>query len=120
MAELSKERLKEIKKKVLREMTHVLCAELGDVSRYLISLKGKGVLDNLDCEIIRAPVTTPEKIEAMMNLLDTREGREGEAALDMLIEVLRDGMHPNLARRLQTALVRAKNTELNVYGEHVQ
>ena len=50
MAELSRERLKELKKKVLQEMTHVVCAELGDVSRYLICLKSKGVLDNQDCD----------------------------------------------------------------------
>ena len=48
-------------------MTHVVCAELGDVSRYLISLKAKGVPDNQDCEITRALVNTPEKIEAIIH-----------------------------------------------------
>ena len=117
--ELPSSRRKRVKKEVLLDNLSLLSESLGgsDLDRYLIQLRSKGLLDFTDCELINSKVTTITKVEAMVDILKTREGKKEEHVLDILIDVLNNGMHQNLARHLQRCRHRAMANERVIMGE---
>lgn len=105
-------KLNQLKKEVLQGQVQLLCDDLGTPERYFPQLRSAGLLDRHDCETIRHLVTTRDKVLKFVDTIDSRHGRDGRHALDVLADVLNKGrVHTAVARGLQRALARAKEEE---------
>ena len=108
-AKLSDDELRKIKRKVLAEQRDYLTVELGDPSRYLPFLRSRGVLEQSDCERIRAPVTSQDKVEELLTVLETKTNPRDRDAFDVFVEALRDKkVQVHIARTLNRSFVKAK------------
>ncbi len=108
--DLTDKQRRDVKKNVLEDKVAFLAESLSryDVDKYVIMLRGEGVLDSNDREVIDHKVTTFNKVEAIVDILKTRRGKKkNEHGLDVLINVLNDGMHSEVAQALQRARHRA-------------
>lgn len=88
-----------------------LCEELGDPGRYFPYLRSKGVLDNGDCEMIRAEVTSQAKTEKFVEMISKgRQSGRGEHPFDVLVDALKkQRVQAHIARQLQKALAKLKS-----------
>ena len=110
--EITEIELDELKKTVLLEKLDEICEQLGDPGRYFASFKAKDILNQTDCELIKAEKTSVERSYLLIEKISRRRGRRGEHPYDVFVGALkRMRVHVHIVRILNTALV-AKRTEL--------
>ena len=83
--EAPEQNLRILKFKVFYEHMDYLSEELGDPERYLPSLKARGVLDEMDCEIIRSKVTSRKKANVFVETVYERESSTGKPAFNVFV-----------------------------------
>lgn len=115
---LDEGQLKTLKEEVLYGQIHYLSEELGDPGRYFPFLKSKGVLDNEDCDRIRAKDTSRTKVEEFVERLYKRQSSRGDPAFDVLVDALKkQKVQAHIARALQRAFAKRKTEEERRKGE---
>ena len=108
----SKDEMRRLKRRVLLEKCDYLVTELGDAVRYLPFLRSKGVVDQSDCERIRAQETCQAKVMMLVDVLESNtysaRARDRDA-FDVFVEALREKkVQVHIARELNRSFVKAK------------
>lgn len=109
-----------LKRKVLKDKL-VMLADNFSPQRYLPALRSRGILGRQDCEVISSEVTTRGKVEKFVDIIYQWNWRQGggKHAFDVLVEVMREGVHTYAAGQLQQALKRAIHID-HFHGFHGQ
>lgn len=117
---ITDEELNKLKFDILKEKIDDISQQLGDPGRYFSSFKAKDLLNQSDCERIKAEVTSIEKATKLISILDGRMGRKGEHPFDILISALKKmRVHVHIARILNETLSK-KRTELKTIKSELQ
>lgn len=68
------------------------------------------VLEQGDCENIRAKTTAREKVDEFVTIIHNRESAKGESAFDVFVEALKtQKVQAHIARSLLRAFAKKKN-----------
>ena len=107
MPKLSKIAMNRLKCNVLEGELPMLVYNISP-QRYLPGLRSRGLLDRNESESINCEVTTQGKVDLFIEVLCLhKQAKDGTHAFDVLVEVMKEGVHTYAARQLEQALRKA-------------
>ena len=79
-------------------------------SLFLFPTPPQNVLEQEDCDSIRAKSTAQEKVDVFVTIIHNRESSQGESAFDVFVEALKSQkVKVHIARSLLRAFAKRKN-----------
>ena len=116
--EISERELDELKKAVLIEKVQEISEQLGDPGRYFASFRAKDLLNQSDCEEIKAAKISIERARLLIEKVHGLRGRHNEHPYDVFVAALkRMRVHVQIVRILNTCLAQKKAELLSTKSE---